>query len=136
MLNHSRILLCASPGHCAKILQAAAQTRVALHGLQPYTQWPQGDMAHNAIVLWALLPPQAHPVESALELRWREQWLQSPGPWTIQMLYGSATQQAEQLKPWIAQKIGSKNTDISADCMECLDASSEQKLFQHLLQRK
>ena len=135
MLNHCRILLCASPGHCAQILQAAAQSRVNLHGLQPSTQWPQGDTAPNAIVLWALLPPQAQAVESALELRWREQWLQNSGPLTIQMLYGSATQQAEQLKPWIAQKRGSESADIGSDCFECLDASSEQKLFQHLLQR-
>lgn len=135
MLNHCRILLCASPGHCAQILQAAAQSRVNLLGLQPSTQWPQGDTAHNAIVLWALLPPQAQAVESALELRWREQWLQNPGPLTIQMLYGSATQQAEQLKPWIAQKRASESADIGSDCFECLDASSEQKLFQHLLQR-
>lgn len=135
MLNHCRILLCASPRHCAQILQAAAQSRVNLHGLQPSTQWPQGDTAPNAIVLWALLPPQAQAVESALELRWREQWLQNPGPLTIQMLYGSATQQAEQLKPWIAQKRASESADIGSDCFECLDASSEQKLFQHLLQR-
>lgn len=134
MLNHTRILLCASAGHCAQVLQAAAQARVALHGVQPSTQWPH-NAADGAVLLWALLPAQAHAHESALELRWREQWLQGTGTFTIQMLYGSAVQQAQQLAPWIQQAAEGSGSDVSTDCWECLDAQSEQKLFQHLLQR-
>lgn len=134
--THSRILLCACPAHCAQILQAAAAACLPLHGLLPHTQWPKA--ALNTQLLWALLPETPTTTVSnialqnvkALEASWRHVMLQGGHNFTIHMLYGSAQQQATQLAPWVSED-GTTATD--ADCWECLDARSEQKLFQHLL---
>ena len=129
------MLLCASAAHCARILQAAAQTRVNLHGLQPCTQWPQEAPPPATLVLWALLPATASASERLLEAQWRSVLLDSTHGFTIHMLYGSATQQAQQLAPWVVTRPLTASPHLQPDCRECLDASSEQKLFQHLLAR-
>ena len=132
--SHSRLLLCASAAHCAQVLQAASALRVNLHGLQPHTSWPE-DSATPTLVLWALVPAHAATSHTQqLEAAWRAQMLQGGHGLTIHMLYGSASQQATQLAPWISQRTAA-DTALDPDCKECLDASSEQKLFQHLFQR-
>lgn len=133
-VNPSRILLCASAAHCAQVLQAAAAARVNLHGVQPCTQWSAHWNA-STMVLWALLPPPSTSTEMALEARWRTAAIQGSHAFTLQMLYGNATQQAQQLAPWIRPAHNTEPLKLDADCLECLDAASEQKLFQHLLQR-
>ena len=132
-----RFLLCACPAHCAQVLRAAAAARVPLHGLQPTCDWPPpGAMPASASVLWALLPtPQ--PRQQARELAWRHALLLQPAPaLAVQMLYGSAAQQAQQLAPWVRQlaQPGRTHADSAddADCRECLDAASEHALFTHL----
>lgn len=132
--THTRFLLCASAAHCAQLLHTAAATRVSLHGLQPVLAWPS-EPPTNSIVLWALLPGHPSLSESALEQRWRQQLSQGHHALTVQMLYGSAAQQAAQLAPWIPQRNRANADTDGDDCWECLDAASEQKLFQHLLQR-
>lgn len=132
-LHAPRILLCASAAHCAQVLHAAAQARVPLHGLTPSTQWPTQVPSH-AVVLWALLPPDTAPPLMNTEAAWRTQMLQGLHPWAIHMLYGQPRQQALQLAPWIPSS-APHDPAQSVDCRECLDAASEQKLFQHLLQR-
>ena len=132
-LNPTRILLCASATHCAQVLLAAAAARVNLHGVQPCTHW-SADWDASTVVLWALVPHPSTP-EAALEAHWRTTAMQGAHAFTLQMLYGSAAQQAQQLAPWIRAAHGAEHTDVDADCLECLDAASEQKLFQHLLQR-
>lgn len=129
-----RILLCASAAHCAQVLQAAAATRVHLHGLQPTLQWPEDALTHG-VVLWALLPTQPSAATATVEQGWRERLVQGLHTFSVQMLYGSAQQQAAQLAPWIPQSAEPASGATDADCWECLDAASEQKLFQHLLQR-
>lgn len=130
----TRILLCASATHCAQVLHAAATARVPLHGLQPVLAWPS-QVATDSIVLWALLPHPHTSSEGALEQRWRQQLSQGQHACTVHMLYGNAAQQAKQLAPWIQQASDAHSAADSAECWECLDAASEQKLFQHLLQR-
>lgn len=131
--NTARILLCASAAHCARVLHAAAQARVHLHGLQPSTAWPTpSDDAST--VLWALLPADVADAQALhTEQQWRAQLLQGSAPFAVHMLYGSAAQQAQQLAPWIRSSAAALSA--SDDCWECLDAASEQKLFQHLLAR-
>lgn len=135
---HSRLLLCASAAHCAQVLHAAATARVRLHGLQPCTQWPSHAPAHS-VLLWALLPhPSPTTAEANREQAWRAHALQTGRfAGTIHMLYGNAAQQAAQLAPWVQHLDGAVpgTGTATADCWECLDAASEQKLFQHLLQR-
>lgn len=141
---HSRLLLCASAAHCAQVLHAAVAARVHLHGLQPCTQWPADAPAHS-VLLWALLPYSAPTSpEAAREQAWRAQALQAGSfAGSIHMLYGNAAQQAAQLAPWVqhlddaslSTRTGTSTEAVTADCWECLDAASEQKLFQHLLQR-
>ncbi len=133
---HDRILLCASATHCAQVLQAAAADRVNLHGLQPSTRWPSPAADTQPLILWALLPTSADAAALALEAQWRSHMLQPQAQrLTIQMLYGSAQQQARQLAPWIKAEASDAGPALNADCPECLDARSEQSLFQHLLQR-
>ena len=135
----SRVLLCASAAHCAQVLHAAAAAGVQLHGLHPSTQWPASH-AHGQLLLWALTPtdhPQAEQA-AAIEQHWRALMVQGGHGLTIHMLYGSAAQQARQLAPWTeppqpADVAGTSSTHVN--CRECLDASSEQTLFQHLLRR-
>lgn len=135
--SRPRLLLCASAAHCAQVLQAAAATRVHLHELQPCTRWPAATDS-DILLLWALLPEGSHTTAThALETQWRSLVQQGSHHFTVQMLYGSATQQAAQLAPWIARSSSSevaRNADAS--CWECLDAASELKLFQHLLTRR
>ena len=135
MLTSPRILLCASAAHCAQVLHAAAQTRVHLHGLQPYTQWPT-QLPALSCVLWALLPPSASASEHATEQRWRATMLQGAHNFTIQMLYGNACQQAQQLAPWVRVNADTADNAIDMACWECLDARNEQTLFQHLLKQR
>lgn len=139
-LNSPRILLCASAAHCAQVLQAAAAARVNVHGLQPCTEWPASN-ADNRLLLWALIPashPQARQA-TALEQHWRTRMLQGEHGFTIHMLYGDAEQQARQLAPWARQHPSNRSDNINhhspanMGCRECLDASSEQTLFQHLI---
>ena len=131
---HPRILLCASAAHCARILQAAALARIDLHGLEPCTCWPTSDRP-DAVVLWALLADDDKDIPALhTEQLWRTHMLQGNAPFAIHMLYGNATQQSQQLVPWIAMHHGDGNQN-SNPCWECLDAASEQKLFQHLLNR-
>lgn len=133
---HDRILLCASAAHCAQVLQAAAADRVKLHGLQPSTRWPSPAPDTHPLILWALLPTACDAAALALEAQWRAHMLQPQAQhFTIQMLYGSAAQQARQLAPWVKAAATAEDPAASADCPECLDARSEQSLFQHLLQR-
>lgn len=133
---HDRILLCASAAHCAQVLQAAAADRVKLHGLQPSTRWPSPVADTHPLILWALLPTACDAAALALEAQWRAHMLQPQAQhFTIQMLYGSAAQQARQLAPWVKAAATAEDPTASADCPECLDARSEQSLFQHLLQR-
>lgn len=133
---HDRILLCASAAHCAQVLQAAAADRVKLHGLQPSTRWPSPAPDTHPLILWALLPTACDATALALEAQWRAHMLQPQAQhFTIQMLYGSAAQQARQLAPWVKAAATAEDPAASADCPECLDARSEQSLFQHLLQR-
>lgn len=133
---HDRILLCASAAHCAQVLQAAAADRVKLHGLQPSTRWPSPAPDTHSLILWALLPTACDAAALALEAQWRAHMLQPQAQhFTIQMLYGSAAQQARQLAPWVKAAATAEDPAASADCPECLDARSEQSLFQHLLQR-
>lgn len=133
---HDRILLCASTAHCAQVLQAAAADRVKLHGLQPSTRWPSPAPDTHPLILWALLPTACDAAALALEAQWRAHMLQPQAQhFTIQMLYGSAAQQARQLAPWVKAAATAEDPAASADCPECLDARSEQSLFQHLLQR-
>lgn len=133
---HDRILLCASAAHCAQVLQAAAADRVKLHGLQPSTRWPSPAPGTHPLILWALLPTACDAAALALEAQWRAHMLQPQAQhFTIQMLYGSAAQQARQLAPWVKAAATAEDPAASADCPECLDARSEQSLFQHLLQR-
>ncbi|MDH1765003.1 hypothetical protein N5D37_04680 [Comamonas aquatica] len=129
-----RILLCASAAHCAQVLQAAAQARVPLHGLQPLTQWPTPAMPADSLLLWALLPAGATDAAQRLEAAWRAERLPH-SPWPVHMLYGSAAQQAQQLRPWITTPAQGSAPHLQDDCQECLDAASEHQLFQHLLQR-
>lgn len=131
-LHPSRFLVCASAAHCAQVLHAAAAARVNLHGLQLCTQWPTKASAHS-VLLWALLPAASRPAEMAQEWQWRAQALHAASPFTIHMLYGHAAQQAAQLAPWV--RVDAAPAPSDADCWECLDAASEQQLFQHLLQR-
>jgi len=133
---HDRILLCASAAHCAQVLQAAAADRVKLHNLQPSTRWPSPAPDTHPLILWALLPTACDAAALALEAQWRAHMLQPQAQhFTIQMLYGSAAQQARQLAPWVKAAATAEDPAASADCPECLDARSEQSLFQHLLQR-
>lgn len=133
---HDRILLCASAAHCAQVLQAAAADRVKLHNLQPSTRWPSPAPDTHPLILWALLPTACDAAALALEAQWRAHMLQPQAQhFTIQMLYGSAAQQARQLPPWIKAETTDAGSATDADCPECLDARSEQSLFQHLLQR-
>ena len=133
---HDRILLCASAAHCAQVLQAAAADRVKLHSLQPSTRWPSPATDTHPLILWALLPTACDAAALALEAQWRAHMLQPQAQhFTIQMLYGSAAQQARQLAPWIKVETTDAGSATDADCPECLDARSEQSLFQHLLQR-
>lgn len=133
---HDRILLCASAAHCAQVLQAAAADRVKLHDLQPSTRWPSSAPDTHPLILWALLPTACDATALALEAQWRAHMLQPQAQhFTIQMLYGSAAQQARQLAPWVKAAATAEDPAASADCPECLDARSEQSLFQHLLQR-
>ena len=133
---HDRILLCASAAHCAQVLQAAAADRVKLHSLQPSTRWPSPAPDTHPLILWALLPTACDAAALALEAQWRAHMLQPQAQhFTIQMLYGSAAQQARQLVPWIKAETTDAGSATDADCPECLDARSEQSLFQHLLQR-
>lgn len=134
-LPPSRILVCASAAHCAQVLSAAAAARVHLHGLQPSLDWPS-DVPTDGVVLWALLPTQAAtPTETLLETCWRQQLRHGQHAFSVHMLYGSAHQQAAQLAPWLPPSTTALPDAFGADCWECLDASSEQRLFQHLLQR-
>ena len=130
-----RILLCASAAHCAHVLQAAAHARVHLHGLQPCTVWPT-QLAEETLVLWALLPTSASSPEHAIEQQWRATMLQGAHEFTIQMLYGNAHQQAQQLAPWVRVDADTANSTIDTACWECLDARNEQTLFQHLLAQR
>lgn len=133
---HLRILLCASAAHCVQVLHAAAQMRVNLHGLQPSTTWPAHATADH-LVLWALLPasgPTPHGAQALhTEQLWRTQLQQGRAPCAVHMLYGTAAQQAQQLTPWMARAVEAETHAASALCIECVDAASEQKLFQHLL---
>jgi len=135
MLIPPRILLCASSAHCAQVLQAAAQSRAHLHGLQPSTQWPQ-QLPAASIVLWALLPMSANSQDHATEQQWRATMLQGAHEFTIQMLYGNAQQQAQQLAPWVRVDADTADNAIDTACWECLDARNEQTLFQHLLAQR
>lgn len=132
-----RILLCASASHCARVLQAAAQLRVNVHGLQPSTTWPANASADH-LVLWALLPATGYVPRDLqaldTEQLWRAQLLQGHVPCAVHMLYGTAAQQAQQLTPWIANAAQAQEDTARAICTECVDAASEHKLFQHLLQ--
>lgn len=133
-----RVLLCASAAHCAQVLHAAASAGVQLHGLHPSTQWPSSH-AHGQLLLWALTPadhPQAEQA-AAIEQHWRALMVQGGHGLTIHMLYGSAAQQAGQLAPWIEPQptVAAGASSPHGNCRECLDASSEQTLFQHLLRR-
>ena len=133
-----RVLLCASAAHCAQVLHAAASAGVQLHGLHPSTQWSSSH-AHGQLLLWALTPADHPQAEQAavIEQHWRALMVQGGHGLTIHMLYGSAAQQAGQLAPWTEPRPADAAGDSSshADCWECLDASSEQTLFQHLLRR-
>lgn len=160
----ARILLCACAAHCATVLRAAAAGAVPLHGLLPTCRWPLAPSLAGSkpnastppssttsawLVLWAVLP---HPnaAQQALEQRWRDQLLVQPPdtpaaqPLAVQMLYGSALQQAQQLAPWIcipgdASAPSTNNGslgDADGDCQECLDAHSEHQLFAHLQLRR
>lgn len=133
-LTPSRILVCASAAHCARVLSAAAAARIHLHGLQPSLHWPS-DVPADSVVLWALLPTQATPAQALLETHWRQQLSHGQHAFSVHMLYGSARQQAAQLAPWLPPSTAALPDAFGADCWECLDASSEQRLFQHLLQR-
>lgn len=134
-----RILLCASAAHCAQVLHAAAAARVDMHGLLPSTTWP-AHPAPGQQLLWALTPTEhPHtPTTQAIEQQWRTHIQQGGHGFTIHMLYGSAAQQAAQLAPRMSlQHTRAADEDNThADCRECLDASSEQALFQNLLQRE
>lgn len=132
---HPRLLLCASAAHCAQVLQAAAAARVHLHGVQPSLEWPADAQVEGMVVLWALLPTQCAAAAAATEHAWRERLRLGHHAFSVQMLYGSAQQQAAQLAPWIPQAAERNADKTDAPCWECLDAVSEQKLFQHLLQR-
>ena len=141
--HHFRILLCASAAHCAQVLQAAARARVNLHGLQLCTNWPTQaafpEISAEAppLVLWALLPEHnSDQVALQLERQWRAHLLQGTAPLQVQMLYGSAAQQAPQLAPWVRETSAGSESAAAAPCLECLDAASEQTLFQHLLGRR
>lgn len=134
-----RLLLCASAAHCAQVLHAAAAARIHLHGLLPVTQWPTSHAVGQQL-LWALVPAdhlQALPA-ATLEQHWRARMVQGGHGLTIHMLYGNAAQQAGQLAPRTAPSPTSAANASRAplDCRECLDARSEQTLFQHLLNRK
>ena len=130
-----RLLLCADAGHCAQVLRAAAAARVPLHGLQPHTKWPSA-LLPGTVVLWALVPTLGEIATRALEAQWRSRMLQGNPSVTLHMLYGEASQQAQQLAPWLAQTdaISTAPEQTPDDCWECLDGHSEQALFQHLLQ--
>lgn len=143
-----RMLLCACPLHCAQVLRLAGHTHVRLHGLQASTNWPTpsapGSTATpntNLYIWWALLPANAPPAARAREQAWRQQLPQltgtanaPPATITVQMLYGNAAQQAQQLTPWIHDSQATTSAPLAlADCQECLDARSEQQLFSRLL---
>lgn len=131
----TRFLLCASATHCARILHAAAAARMRLHDLQPVLAWPHKVGANN-VVLWAVLPHPLSVTEVASEQLWRQRLSLGQHACAVQMLYGNASQQAAQLAPWIPHPAtGHQEGSSAVDCWECLDAASEQKLFQHLLQR-
>jgi len=132
-LTNARFLLCASAVHCAHVLHAASHMRINVDELTPCTQWPML-LDDHSIILWALLPDPANSNFAEAERRWRAHLLPTRQQFTLHMLYGDTAQQAEQLAPWVpasAQGMPAK----SNDCQECLDASSEQLLFQHLLAR-
>lgn len=145
-----RMLLCACPLHCAQVLRLAGHARVRLHGLQANTDWPtptapppDSTATSNTPwhILWALLPADAPPAALAREQAWRQQLPHLtgaenilPATITVQMLYGNAAQQAQQLTPWIHDSQATTSAPLAlADCQECLDARSEQQLFSRLL---
>ena len=141
-LSIRSILLCASATHCAQVLHAAAAAHLPVYHLQPCTTWPPptDSAAYSAhVVLWALLPPTQSAAEAAQESQWRRLLLHSTSAtgWCIQMLYGNASQQAQQLLPWLQSSTPSqpRTVRLAAHCQECVDPASEQQLFQHLLQR-
>ena len=81
-----------------------------------------------------LLPAGAHDAALRLEAAWRAERLPH-SPWPVHILYGSAAQQAQQLRPWITTPAQGNAPHLQDDCQECLDAASEHQLFQHLLRR-
>lgn len=139
-----RYLLCASAAHCAQLLHAAARQGVGLHGLQPVLQWPDSPtfteaeaQAPRPCIVWALLP-QPDAAQQQLENQWRQRLSQpSSAAWQVQMLYGNAAQQAQQLRPWlqVVALDDAASPNIDAFCRECLDTHSERQLFQHLLNK-
>ena len=149
-----RMLLCACPLHCIQVLHlaghASKQDMRHMQDLQTCTQWPIADSGHAATnpdisrsnplhILWALLPADAPPAAKAREAAWRQRLQQFTSNIgcnsiaTIQMLYGSAAQQAQQLRPWIHQRFTESADTPLPDCQECLDAHSEQALFSRLI---